>query len=71
MQNLNYYKHLKRLMPPTTPLPSPTVKSTLGKLAQLTGKALEAEAEFRRLLHEDSRIADNMRDYWKNQQGGN
>ena len=27
-------------------------------------------AEFLKVLHEDGAIADNMRDYWKNQQGG-
>ena len=29
--------------------------------------ALDAEIELRRCIREDSRIAENMRDYWKNQ----
>lgn len=44
--------------------------STIEGLKEMARQCDETEAEFLRLLHEDSRIADNMRDYWKNQSCG-
>ena len=39
-------------------------------LVVLAGIRDKAEAEFLTALKEDSRIADNMRDYWKHQNCG-